>query len=105
MLRAGVNMTPVDTGKAVSNWRVGVGQPTRAEVEAHSPGTQGSTASANRATAIADGESRINSISKIQAVYVSNNVSYLQYIKRLRGVEDVMLAAGRVAFEANKKVL
>ena len=50
-----VNTTPVDTGKARSNWRVGIGAPVRSPIE-----TYGS-ASAARA-AINAGFARINSV-------------------------------------------
>jgi hypothetical protein len=104
MLDAVIDRTPVDTGKAVSNWRVGVGQPTRAVIDAYSPGKLGSTAPMNRAAAKAAGHARIDTKRAENEIFISNNVEYLQYIRRLDGVEDIAVAAGSAAI-ANMKVL
>ncbi len=104
MLDAVIARTPVDTGKAVSNWRVGIGQPTRAVVEAYSPGKKGSTANANREQARAAGQARIDLKKPGNEIFISNNVEYLQYIKQLDGVEDIAVAAGSAAI-ANFRVL
>lgn len=105
MVRTAVNRTPVDTGRAVSNWRVGLGQPTRSDIGAYSPGQKGSTASANQAAALAAAESRIATATVDKPVYISNNVKYYQYIRKLAGVEDAMLSAGRAVMLANRKVI
>jgi hypothetical protein len=104
MLDAVIERTPVDTGKAVSNWRVGVGQPTRAVIDAYSPGKLGSTAPLNKAAARAAGHARINTKKAENEIFISNNVEYLQYIRKLDNIEDIAVAAGSAAI-ANMKVL
>jgi len=89
-LRALVLNTKADTGKARSNWRVGIGAPTRAVIDPYNPYPKGSKAqgqgigeSANAAAAIAAGNARINSVRGISGVglttgiFISNNVDYI----------------------------
>lgn len=89
-LRSLVLNTKADTGKARSNWRVGVGAPTRSVIEPYAPFPKGSKAggagigeTANASAAIAAGNARINSVSGISGVglktgiFISNNVDYL----------------------------
>jgi hypothetical protein len=99
-----VQGTRVDTGKAVSNWRVGVGQPTRAVIEAYSPGNGGSTADANRQAALAAGLSRIASKKPGNEIFISNNVDYQQFIPNFANTVDNAITAARMAVE-NVKVL
>lgn len=79
-LRTLVDTTRVDTGKAVSNWRVGVGKPTTAEIEPYSKGSRGSTAGACRAAAIEAGNQRINTSPLGKEIYIANNVRYISYL-------------------------
>lgn len=104
MLNAVIDRTPVDTGKAVSNWRVGVGQPTRAVVEAHSPGKKGSTADVNKETARSIGQNRIDTKKAGNEIFITNNVEYFGFIRKLDGIEDIAISAGNAAI-ANMKVL
>lgn len=96
--------TRVDTGKAVSNWRVGIGQPARAVIEPYSPGEKGSTASANQTAALSAGRSRIATKKPGQEVFISNNVDYQQYIPGFADAVSNAITAGRMAIE-NMKVL
>ena len=90
-LRSLVQNTKADTGKARSNWRVGIGAPTRAVIEPYNPYPKGSKAdgqgiaeSANASAAIAAGNARINSVRGISGVglktgiFISNNIPYPQ---------------------------
>jgi hypothetical protein len=90
-LRSLVLNTKADTGKARSNWRVGIGAPARAVIDPYNPYPKGSKAdgqgigeSANAAAAIAAGNARINSVRGISGVglttgiFISNNVDYIQ---------------------------
>ena len=90
-LRSLVYNTKADTGKARSNWRVGVGAPTRAVIDPYNPYPKGSKAdgqgigeSANAQAAIAAGNARINSLTGISGVglktglFISNNVDYIE---------------------------
>lgn len=89
-LRSLVFNTKVDKGVARSNWRVGVGAPTRSVIDAFVPYPKGSKAngqgiseSANANATIAAGNARINSVRGISGVglttgiFISNNVPYI----------------------------
>jgi len=90
-LRSLVYNTKADTGKARSNWRVGVGAPTRSVIDPYSPYPKGSKAegqglneSANAQAAISAGNARINSVRGISGaglktgLFISNNVDYIE---------------------------
>lgn len=75
-----VTGTPVDTGQHRSNWRVGIGAPTRAVIAPYSPGKNlGINESGNANAAIAAGRARIESVrgkpgvGLTTAIYISNN--------------------------------
>lgn len=81
-LRSLVLATPVDKGVTRSNWRVGLGAPTRSVIGAYRPYPKGSQAngqgraeSANANAAIAAGNARINSLRAplTKAIFISNN--------------------------------
>lgn len=99
LLERVVQGTRVDTGKAVSNWRVGIGQPTRSVVEPYVPGRGGSTADANRNTAIAAGMSRISSKRPGNEIFISNNVEYQEYIPGFQDAIDNAIRAARMAIQ------
>lgn len=78
-LRNLVLATPVDKGVTRSNWRVGIGAPTRATIPAYSPGKKlGIGERANASATIAVGKSRINAV-RVGAggletsIYIANN--------------------------------
>ena len=104
ILRHLTDATRVDTGKAVSNWRVGIGQPTRAVIEAYQAGKKGSTAGANRSMALGAGLARISTKKPGNEIFISNNVDYQEYIPRFQETVDNAITAGRMAIE-NRKVL
>lgn len=94
-LRALVLATPVDTGNARSNWRVGVGAPTRAEIEPYAPGKKlGIGERANANAAIAAGLARINSVRGVSgrgletAIYINNNTPYIGNLPNGKGLND-----------------
>lgn len=96
-LRALVNATPVDTGRARSNWRVGVGQPTRSEIEPYAPGKKlGIGERANARAAIAAGLARINTVSGVSGrggglktgIFISNNTKYIGNLSNGKGLND-----------------
>lgn len=104
-----VNGTPVDTGRARSNWLVGINSPVRRERESIAPGSRGSTGGAVAAQAIAEGSAKIAgySVTKDTAIYVSNN---LDYIIDLENGKSRQAPAGFVAqgvqlgVEASRKI-
>ena len=84
-LRTVVKATPVDKGVARSNWRVGIGAPTRSVIGAYAPGKKlGIGESANASAAINAGLTRIASARGVSgvglktAIYISNNVKYIE---------------------------
>lgn len=99
-LRSLVLNTKADTGKARSNWRVGVGAAPTAVIDPYSPFPKGSKAggaglaeTANANAAIAAGNARINSVRGVSgvglktAVIIANNVPYLDKALVPGGVE------------------
>ena len=86
-----VEGTPVDVGTARSNWRVSLGNPTRAVIEAYSPGKRlGRGETANARAAISEGYSRINQLrvgakrgtgEAGSAVYITNSIPYLTKLR------------------------
>lgn len=85
-LKSLVRNTAVDTGVARSNWRVGVGAPTRAVIPAYAPGRKlGIGENANASGAIAAGSARIKSVRGASrglatAIYISNATPYIERI-------------------------
>lgn len=87
-LRSVVRNTPADKGVARSNWRVGIGAPTRKVIQAYRPYPKGSMANgrgtaetANAGAAIAAGLARIKAsevAGLTSAIYISNNVPYIR---------------------------
>ena len=76
--QAVVLATPVDTGRARSNWIVTIGSPAGGTRQPFSPGTKLGLGESNNATAaIAEGKAVINSRSFNQAIFISNNVHYI----------------------------
>ena len=76
-----VNLTPVDTSKALSNWQVSFSTPNRGVRAAYALGRKGTTASSSRAVAYAVAVSTINQQKPTDTiVWVSNNVSYINLL-------------------------
>lgn len=110
-LREVVRNTPGDVGTARSNWRVGIGAPTRATIAAYAPGRNiGTGESANASRAIAVGVARINAVKGVRgvglktAVFISNNLSY---IRKLNAGSSSQAPAGFIesAFSAASREL
>lgn len=74
-----VIFTPVDTGKARSNWIGTVGNPTGATITAYAPGKHlGRGESANRQGAINQISAAIRSLRPGQEFWIANNVDYIE---------------------------
>ena len=74
-----VRATPVDTGRARSNWLVGVGVRKDSVIEAYFPGDFGSSAGPNANRAIQVGTQEISQVDGINnAVFLSNNLPYIE---------------------------
>lgn len=78
MLEEVIWATPVDTGRARSNWRVGVGSPNLGTRAPFAPGFKlGLGESANAGAAINSGSSIINSAPRNVPLFISNNLPYI----------------------------
>jgi hypothetical protein len=71
--------TPVDTGRARSNWIVQLDTAPRRTIDPYVPGDTGSTAAANVSEALAQGSSEISRYDgdKNVAIVISNNLPYI----------------------------
>ena len=73
-----INKTPVDTGRARSNWIASIGAPTSETRQPFSPGVKlGLGESANATAAKAEAASVINSRRFASAIFITNNVDYI----------------------------
>jgi hypothetical protein len=69
--------TPVDTGRARSNWMVSLGSPARSVIPPYAPGSKlGVGETANAQAALAQGKETIDRRTD-QDIYISNNVHYI----------------------------
>ncbi|PCI27881.1 hypothetical protein COB55_04900 [Candidatus Wolfebacteria bacterium] len=69
--------TPVDTSKALSNWKVSVGAPDNIERDAFVPGEDGRTAGASLSFVLSLGFAAIKSQKEGQAIFIQNNADYI----------------------------
>ena len=69
--------TPVDTSRALSNWRVSVGAPAITSIPALFPGEKGDTADLSADAAIEYAGFALNGRKHGEPVYVSNKVDYI----------------------------
>lgn len=106
IVRALVPATPVDTSKAVSNWRVSTTGAISAYIRAHFPGVAGSTRGASAAAAIAAAEAAISRAQPQQALVIFNSVPYIRrlnegYSKQTpAGFVEKAVLVGRIAARA-----
>lgn len=78
-----VMATPVDEGRARSNWQVNLDAPATGVIDAYSPGKEGDTGGENAREAIEQGKEQIAQYkggTPQAAIHITNN---LPYIKRL----------------------
>lgn len=71
--------TPVDTGRAKSNWLVAIDAPARTTIPAYDPGEKGSTSGSNTSAALAQGRIAIRGYQGgiNRAIAISNNLDYI----------------------------
>lgn len=69
--------TPIDTGKAASNWLVSLGFPKTREIEAHEPGEGGSTKAANVAATVKAAREAVKNKKLGQNIFITNNIDYM----------------------------
>ena len=70
--------TPVDTGKARSNWQVSVGVPAPHTIPPYAPGSKlGLAEAANAQAALAQGVSALAGYGSPTTIWITNNVHYI----------------------------
>lgn len=69
--------TPVDTSKALSNWRATVGFPATRAIAAHNVGSRGSTKEASVNDTIEAARKSVRNKKVGQNVFITNNVDYM----------------------------
>lgn len=79
--------TPVDTSRALSNWRVAVGFPKTKEIEPFYPGEQGTTWAASTAAAIREAKASLANKKPGQNVFITNNVKYIELLNEGRSTQ------------------
>jgi hypothetical protein len=71
--------TPVDTGRARSNWLVNIDTPSRGQIDPYSPGQGlGTGEGANARAALEQGKEAISRFRLGNKIYLSNNLPYIQ---------------------------
>lgn len=85
--------TPVDTGRARSNWQASLGAPATGTREAYAAGTGGSTGAANATAAQEQAKRVVAGSQPEQAVHITNN---LPYIGKLNDGHSAQAPAGFV---------
>jgi len=76
--QAVVIATPVDTGRARSNWLVTVGSQSETDIPPYVPGSQGSTAGPNVQKALDQAKAAVAAYKGAGAIFITNNLPYIQ---------------------------
>jgi len=82
MLRELVEITPVDTSEAISNWQVGVGVAPPTPLPPHVFGRRGSSRGASSTRSIDEGEAALAMKKPGQRVYLSNTAAHIVDLDR-----------------------
>ncbi|QYC96681.1 virion structural protein [Stenotrophomonas phage BUCT627] len=69
--------TPVDTGQAVSNWQVGIGQAVSGVRAAYAPGFDRSTEEVNRNAMLEAARRPLQTAKAGQTIHLTNNLDYI----------------------------
>lgn len=72
-----VSATPVDTGRARSNWQVEIGKPAKGVLPAFVPGKEGDTVGPNTQMALALGAAAIATYKTGETIHLTNNLPYI----------------------------
>lgn len=76
--QAVVSATPVDTGRARSNWIAQIGAPASQVIEPYAPGEAGSTGNSNVQAATDQAEQVISGYNYGEEIHITNNLPYIQ---------------------------
>lgn len=82
ILRELVEVTPVYTTKALSNWQIGIGSPVGGPIGAYFPGILGYTTAESSAAALRIGYARIDAKKPGEVLYISNLTPYIGELNR-----------------------
>jgi hypothetical protein len=69
--------TPVDTGRARSNWQVDINNDPKDSFEPFFPGEAGSTGGQNAQAAIDEGKQQIDTYNSGDTIHIVNNLGYI----------------------------
>lgn len=69
--------TPVDTGRARSNWQTTLNAPAEGQLPAYAPGEKGSTGSQNTQAALQQGVDTISKQRPGDEIHITNNLPYI----------------------------
>jgi hypothetical protein len=72
-----IQVTPVDTSNALSNWQISLGQPAQNARGPYVPGYLGYTAAASQAQAIAAAQAMLEKVQPGQSIWISNLAPYI----------------------------
>lgn len=79
--------TPADTGRAISNWQVGIGSTPTGVIPAHSPGEKGSSAAQNIQQTISAAEATLAAFREGRDIIIANNLPYIQQLNQGSSVQ------------------
>lgn len=71
------NATPVDTSRAVSNWRISLNSPKLTTIDAHFPGDRGSTKYRSISETLANAQFMLGVKPAGATIYITNNLDYI----------------------------
>lgn len=72
-----IENTPVDTGKAVSNWQVGVNQMPQDVKPPYVPGIDRSTEEQNKMAALSAAKQPLSTVKSGDVIHLTNNTEYI----------------------------
>lgn len=80
-LRILAAISPIDTSRLVSNWRVSVGFPKTTKISPYVPGLDGDTGPASVYAMIANAQDSMRNKKTGQTIFITNNVPYLDKLR------------------------
>jgi hypothetical protein len=73
-----VQVTPVDTSNAISNWQTSISQPINSEIAPYYPGKGGSTQTESAVGALEQAHDALSFKKPGQPVWIANNADYIR---------------------------
>jgi len=78
-----ISDTPQDTGKAASNWKIGINRPATSVIDPHRPGSHlglGNSQNVNPAVSLLAKRIKGFKLGKRNVIFISNHVSYIKFL-------------------------